>query len=343
MPIDLTPVEHIAYFSWDAPYDTIRYDLSNLGKFGKPALDAYLLEGRDAFLKFNRTNRVVGHPRPLSHVVQACQAMGSGQDVKDADVVTWRGVLKDLMVGRQTQLRFSFEHGTLYLNQVDRYMHKVLRGQLHSGYHGYTFENLCDEEVEAIPSLYEWVCVCSRSLGDLRLVFGAEVDCVNGEYDGTSRRLVELKTRSRLRRFGRRKRLWFVQSYLAGVPNLYVGLRNSAFQLKEATWVPLGDLLPSQDIMHMMHTRLYSILFDLRAFCLSRAHISATAPREVWTVVAKNGTVTRPVFEGYSSILKPQATHGQIHCPTRHSSDTTERQFVQPPMTPAVIKGRVHQ
>ncbi|GJE84875.1 hypothetical protein PsYK624_009510 [Phanerochaete sordida] len=304
-PPEFTPVEHIAHFSWDAPFSTIRYDLSNLGKFGEPTPNAQLLTGRRTFLQRNYDNNVAGHPRPLSYIVKACRAMGTLDHVKAADVVTWRGILKNIMVGRSLQLRFSFKHRALYLDEVDKHGDRVLRGQLRDGYHGYSFENLCDEEPEEIPSLVEWCCVCSRMLGGLRLVFGAEVDCVHGEYDGTSRNLVELKTRpQRNRRSGGQRRLWFVQSYLAGVPKLYVGFRSTSFTLTRGAWVSLADLLPPPETMNMMHRRLHNVLTELRIFCEIRAQVSASAPRELWTATVKNGVLTPPAFDGYASPTK---------------------------------------
>ena len=48
----------------------------------------------------------------------------------------------------------------------------------------YAFEALCTQPVGGSSpevDLDVWKCIASRTLGELNLVFGAEVDCVRGQ------------------------------------------------------------------------------------------------------------------------------------------------------------------
>ena len=87
----LGPLRHIAYYS-DASGD-IRFDSSCMRAFQEPQVPANLLEGRDECVNRNRRNRTIGHPIPLDHIVGACLSFGASQTIRDADVVTWRGII----------------------------------------------------------------------------------------------------------------------------------------------------------------------------------------------------------------------------------------------------------
>lgn len=86
------PIEHLAYFSCDEARK-VTFDLSCLHAFRQPALPANLAWGRKLFLKKNRRNRDVGHPKPLIDLAHACIALGKEEELRGADVVTWRGLL----------------------------------------------------------------------------------------------------------------------------------------------------------------------------------------------------------------------------------------------------------
>ena len=87
----LGPLRHIAYYS-DASGD-IRFDLSCMRTFQEPPIPANLLEGRDECVNRNRRNKTIGHPIALDNIVGACLNFGASQTIRDADVVTWRGII----------------------------------------------------------------------------------------------------------------------------------------------------------------------------------------------------------------------------------------------------------
>lgn len=92
LKLEWGPIEHLAYFSCDEARK-VTFDLSCLHAFRQPALPADLAWGRKLFLKKNRRNRDVGHPKPLIDLAHACIALGKEEELRSADVVTWRGLL----------------------------------------------------------------------------------------------------------------------------------------------------------------------------------------------------------------------------------------------------------
>ncbi len=92
LKLEWGPIEHLAYFSCDEARK-VTFDLSCLHAFRQPALPANLAWGRKLFLKKNRRNRDVGHPKPLVDLAHACIALGKEEELRSADVVTWRGLL----------------------------------------------------------------------------------------------------------------------------------------------------------------------------------------------------------------------------------------------------------
>lgn len=90
LPPLLGPLEHLAYYSDDGE---VRYDLSCLRAFKEPKIPADLLQGRGDCIKRNRKNRILGHPRPLDEILASCLARGTASAIREADVVTWRGIL----------------------------------------------------------------------------------------------------------------------------------------------------------------------------------------------------------------------------------------------------------
>ena len=91
----------------------------------------------------------------------------------------------------------------------------------------------------------------------------------------------------------------------------------------------LADLLPPPETMDMMHRRLHNVLTELRAFCESRAPASVSAPRELWTATVKQGVLTPPAFDGYSSSTKrpPRLRQEAEHMipPTQQATQTRLR------------------
>ncbi len=90
----LGPVEHIACYSRGAD-GSIHYDLSSSKQFVEPTrFPADLLRNRDACAQSHRKNKYIGHPSPLDNIVGACLNSHAEDRIRQAHVVTWRGILK---------------------------------------------------------------------------------------------------------------------------------------------------------------------------------------------------------------------------------------------------------
>lgn len=87
--LSLGPVQHIAYFSDNGGAFT--YDLSNLRSYKDPIIPRNMNEGKRACVAANRTNKRIGHPKPIDELLLACQAHGTLAVVRNAHVVTARG------------------------------------------------------------------------------------------------------------------------------------------------------------------------------------------------------------------------------------------------------------
>lgn len=89
----LGPLEHLAYHSIVG--DTTRYDLSSLRQFHEPSLahPVDLNRGKQLCLARNRGNVTLAHPIPLDSLLGACDYFGRLDAIRDAHVVTGRGVL----------------------------------------------------------------------------------------------------------------------------------------------------------------------------------------------------------------------------------------------------------
>ena len=92
--VGLGPLKHIAYYSADRS-DPVRYDLSCLRAFNEPntSVPMNLREGLRGCVRRNRTNTTLGHPIPLDDIVGSCAALGTLDTIRNAHVVTWRGIL----------------------------------------------------------------------------------------------------------------------------------------------------------------------------------------------------------------------------------------------------------
>lgn len=91
-PPEFGQLKHIAYYSCDAS-GVVRYDRSCLRMFRQPRVPADLSEGRAECVYRHRDNTTLGHRIPLDHLLGACFATGAAPAVRNAHVVTWRGLI----------------------------------------------------------------------------------------------------------------------------------------------------------------------------------------------------------------------------------------------------------
>lgn len=116
-------------------------------------------------------------------------------------------------------------------------------------YYGYSFESYCtssapDEHEHHssgtsgavgwggdVDTNVQWCSVVKTKLGDTRIIIGGEVDCVRGKYAGNTDNFVELKTSLSIRgpqdeaKFEKKLLKFYFQSFLLGVPEVFVGFR----------------------------------------------------------------------------------------------------------------------
>ncbi|KAG8953127.1 decapping endonuclease targeting mRNA [Tulasnella sp. 424] len=112
-------------------------------------------------------------------------------------------------------------------------------------YYGYAFESYCTTDQPLRPNSppqgdgwggpvdtnVQWCSVVKTKLGNLRIIMGAEVDCVREKFTGQPDTFVELKTSQVIRnqrddqRFRSKMLKYWAQSYLLGIPEVVVGFR----------------------------------------------------------------------------------------------------------------------
>lgn len=131
-------------------------------------------------------------------------------------------------------------------------------------YFGYRFESLCtgvaDEPVNANS---EFCSVLRLRIANHRILMAAEIDCEmqSGDTRGNPlRKYVELKTmrvidndRALFNMYRHRFLKYWLQSYLAGVRNIALGLRSDSGELLQVKWKRTGDL-PREAQQHFMGT-----------------------------------------------------------------------------------------
>jgi len=143
--------------------------------------------------------------------------------------------------------------GTIYLeehlNESDlRKKEDMTPEQKLFTYYGYAFESWCstpnaNQRPQNLPdhppgwggdvnTNVQWCQVVKTKLGRNRMLLGGEVDCIRGAYDGTTSKFVELKTSQAIRskwdetKFQKKLLKFWAQSYLLGVPEIFVGFRS---------------------------------------------------------------------------------------------------------------------
>jgi RAT1-interacting protein len=174
----------------------------------------------------------------------------------------------------------------------------------------YTFEALCTsalpntaDEDDASVDLTMWSSVATRTLGNLKLVFAGEVDCVRGKgkflrqesslianiglgrYTGQHDTFVELKTRKGGLNM-QLARKWFMQSFLLGTPEIFVGYRNEAGLITGTATMSTATLaserLSGWDRQQSLDAG-YGVLRSLRQYCQAASE-GTSAEGKVWRV-----------------------------------------------------------
>ena len=87
----------------------------------------------------------------------------------------------------------------------------------------------------------------------------------------------------------KKKKKWYLQSYLIGIPEICIGYRDSNFILQKVDRVPLDRLYkPPGGMLEESCTFTHQILQSLRAFCSNSGHRQSNP---VWRVVVQRGAL----------------------------------------------------
>ena len=185
-------------------------------------------------------------------------------DLEAFHIVTWRGVMTRILCapyasGKDEAWKIfgNYYKGVILLTEA-KDTNVVYHGKLHrlAVYGGFKFEQLCMLPADANPdslNLYrrgivnnnsEFGIVFHSTLGPHKLLLGAEIDGL--DEDGST--YLELKT-SRLMPGGlqslykdRKLLKWWVQSFLAAVPNIAVGFRDNRGNLESIERISVADI-----------------------------------------------------------------------------------------------------
>ncbi|KAH7920240.1 RAI1-domain-containing protein [Leucogyrophana mollusca] len=247
--------------------------------------------------------------------------------VPDVGVVSWRGVMTKILTAPYEE-RDGWEmnvmalDGTLYFEEhlsearLKEKNDMEPRHRLQS-YYGYAFESYCtssschDSPADVpgwsgdVDTNVQWCSVVKTKLGDTRMIIGGEVDCVRGKYTGGTDNFVELKTSMAIRnphdesKFEKKLLKFYFQSFLLGVPEIFVGFRK-----------PTGHLTTTQSFQTIQIPRMVRgkpgawdplVCLDWGQQFLSfiKATVKGGSRRDVWRVrfVPKVG-VTAALLDG---------------------------------------------
>lgn len=175
-----------------------------------------------------------------------------------ASIITWRGLATKLSTSayesrNDFKLNIMLVDGTLY---IEEHLSPAAQAAKHAeenadprrklwGYYGYSFESYCTtskRDFDARPggddpwdgtvnTNVQWCNIVKTRLGaSERMIIGGEVDCVDAS---NTSRLIELKTSMQLSspnsiiNFERKLCKFYMQSFLLGVDEVYVGFRDA--------------------------------------------------------------------------------------------------------------------
>lgn len=101
------PLKHLGHYSVVSGSEDVQYDLSCLLPFREPNMPADLTHGLRGCLERNRNNTTLGHPVALDNILGTCIAFNSCAAVRNAHVVTWRGIITKCADGSLSVSRSS--------------------------------------------------------------------------------------------------------------------------------------------------------------------------------------------------------------------------------------------
>lgn len=232
----------VAYFSRDGHRNVKFSDRSQLLSYVEPALHVNLGEGYDTFIPKSTTGA------PVETIIQALNSIRF-DFAEQADFVTYRNNLNKIG-GSPYNKRDEWEldavmvGGTVFLDV--RHTDDQPRNDDHKRfmYYGYRFEALCTgTENEPVNANSEFCSISRIRIANHRILISCEIDCTLGDPSITEnalRNYIELKTMRCVRNdrdisnmYRYRYQKYWLQSYLAGVRNISLGMRSDDGEVLE--------------------------------------------------------------------------------------------------------------
>ncbi|TFK40441.1 RAI1 like PD-XK nuclease-domain-containing protein [Crucibulum laeve] len=247
-------------FSYSDQHE-LEFTDSALRYFVGPPLGAKLGYGYDRWVRKPDTRgRIDALLRAIGKAKEDSKKRGM---VEGVGVVCWRGVMTRILTAPYEdrdgwEMNVMLVNGTLYFEEhlSDEKLkdkNNMAPRQRLQTYYGYAFESYCTSETQTrrsssspsypdapfgwsgdVNTNVQWCSVVRTKLGDTRMIIGGEVDCVRGKYTGKTDSFVELKTSMTIRgaqdeaRFEKKLLKFYFQSFLLGVPEIFVGFRTPA-------------------------------------------------------------------------------------------------------------------
>ena len=226
--------EEVACFSRNADRTILYGSRSKLAKYQEPLLGSNLKRGIDKYVEKRADDT---EPSGVEPVVRALRKSGFNI-VEGATIVTYRNNLNKI-AGTPYNFRDAWEidstcvieNGPTFLDvrKLDDGRGEDAR-QKEFMYMGYYFENLCTGAADQIVDANEEFCsILNLQLGDQKILLAAEIDCEeNGKYKELKTMREPRNQRDENNLFRHRMMKYWIQSYLAGVPEVVVGMRDDS-------------------------------------------------------------------------------------------------------------------
>lgn len=265
----LTSPKEVGCFSHDSQGRIDVDSRSQLHQYIKPSLDTEinLSQGYNSFIP--RCQDRAG----VESVVTALNQIDKNI-LDDGDVVTFRNNLNKIAVTVHDRVNVweidcCSISGTLFLDvrfipvQTD-----LLEECKRFSYHGYKFEAVCTGQFDSVVNANpEFRSISSFHLGSHSILMASEIDCVVGDPEdehNAVERYVELKTvldtqstRKNINLYKYKYSKFWIQSFLAGVKTVSVGIRSIDGILLSITEMKtdqlLSDSLNNLEKLHCVH------------------------------------------------------------------------------------------
>jgi len=240
-------------FSFNEKHEAVPDD-SALKYFSLPPRSADLNYGYERWAHQGDYKRL----DPLLHALLRDEDRFNELVKSSMSVITWRGMITKIMTVPY-ETRYGFEMnamivgGNIYIEEhvspaQTAALHDTPPSLLRMIYNGYAFESYCTKpspesfKVQGAPQGWsgdvetnvQWCHVVQNKLRGVQLILGGEVDCIKAGPDSSKGNLVELKTTAVIRpgkswdqmNFKKKLCKFWAQSYLLGVPEIFVGFRS---------------------------------------------------------------------------------------------------------------------